>query len=890
MVDPSASPAGAGAEPGSPAGLVEGGDGHLFRLRQAVLRGSTGTVVAAGLTIALIAVLAWQGLLRWQRERIASVAALEAQGLQEALADHIGFLAEELERLAHRWEVRGGPPRAEWEADALAHLRHEPEYQALEWVDATGRVQWIVPAAGNEKALGRELRQEPLRRQAMDKACRSRAPCATPIVELLQGGKGILVFYPILRSGRCDGFMLGVVRVRGFLEVVLGRRQVAGWAVTVSDSTRPVFQRGSVEPLPAAHFIGVSAVDFCGTQLRIQVAAEPAKRAELDTHLAEVALLGILLSAVLVSLALFLAGRSHAHALEAERVSGELQAQMTENLRAQSKLVDHARLADLNAAVSVALTRGTELRPTLQACADAMVGTLDAAFVRIWTYNSDLDCLDLQASAGLCTHLDGGHACVSLDTQMFSIIARQRTPYMTNAVCDEPRIDRAWAAREGLTSFAGHPLIVDDRFVGAMVLFARKAQPDHVLDALHSIADILAVGIRRSRSEAALSVSQGLLRQAQKMEAVGRLAGGIAHDFNNILTVISANTEFILQEPELPTAVLQDAAGIKEAADRAASLTRQLLAFGRKQILQPRVLDITAVVGNMDRMLRRLIGEDIDLLTVLTPDLGHVLADPGQLEQVLLNLAVNARDAMPAGGKLTIETANVELDAAYATAHPGVEPGQFVMLAVSDNGCGMDAATVARVFEPFFTTKELGKGTGLGLATVYGIVRQSDGHVFVYSEQGTGTTFKVYLPCVDEPLVEERSTLGALPSMGQGRRILLVEDDPSVRLLAYRILTRAGFSVLQAEAPAAAVQFADREQGEIDLLLTDIVMPGKSGRMLAEEMLAANPRLKVVYMSGYTDEAIVRHGIVSSDVAFVQKPFTCARLLEVIGQVLRAQA
>ncbi|HSL48098.1 MAG TPA: PAS domain S-box protein [Candidatus Deferrimicrobiaceae bacterium] len=369
------------------------------------------------------------------------------------------------------------------------------------------------------------------------------------------------------------------------------------------------------------------------------------------------------------------------------------------------------------------------------------------------------------------------------------------------------------------------------------------------------------------------------LRQSQKMDAIGRLAGGIAHDFNNLLTVIAGRAHLILSRlrPEEP--IHRDATLVRTTAERAAALTQQLLAFSRKQVLQPQVLDLNAVTTAMEPMLRRLIGEDIDLAVVPAVDLGRVKADPGQIEQVIVNLVVNSRDAMPQGGRLTVETANVDLDEAYASRHVSVPPGPYVMLAVSDTGEGMDEQTRSRVFEPFFTTKGPGKGTGLGLATVYGIVKQSGGDIRLYSELGAGTTFKIYLPRVTEPAGPPDPGASPAATMPRGdETVLLVEDEPEVRDLAREILEGSGYTVLQACDAQDAVFMAERHGGPIHLLLTDVIMPRQSGRALVERLRPLRPEMHVLYMSGYTNEAIVRHGVLDPDTRFIQKPFTPAAL------------
>ena len=367
------------------------------------------------------------------------------------------------------------------------------------------------------------------------------------------------------------------------------------------------------------------------------------------------------------------------------------------------------------------------------------------------------------------------------------------------------------------------------------------------------------------------------LRQSQKVEAIGRLAGGVAHDFNNLIAVIMGYCELAAKTLQQNAQAKEYMERIETAAERAASLTRQLLAFGRKQVLQPKIINLNRLLTNLDKMLRPLLGEDVEIVTMTAPKLGHVKADPGQIEQVVVNLVVNARDAMPHGGKLTLETANVELDQNYAAEH-GTEPGSYVLLAVSDNGEGMTPETKSRIFEPFFTTKETGKGTGLGLSTVYGIIKQSCGHIWVYSEIGEGTTFKVYLPRLDN--VEE-SVVESQPATTTTRgdeTILLIEDDRALRDLARSVLMGYGYSVVAPDDLGAVRSVVEQCAQTVQLLVTDVVMPGINGREVAEMVLARNPRAQVLYMSGYTDNAIAQRGGLEEGTFFLPKPFTASAL------------
>ncbi len=455
------------------------------------------------------------------------------------------------------------------------------------------------------------------------------------------------------------------------------------------------------------------------------------------------------------------------------------------------------------------------------------------------------------------------------------IIGKDDFAFYPRPLADAYRADDREVMAMGVTKEIDEPYLAggQERWVHTVKVPFRDEQGE-VVGVLGVIEDITE---RRQLEEQ--------VRQSQKLEGIGLLAGGVAHDFNNLLTGILGYCDLASGRLSDSDPLAADVEQIRKCGERATTLTSQLLAFSRKQVLEVRVLDLNALVSDLDRMLQRLIGEDIDLQTVLAADLGPVRADPGQIQQVIMNLVLNARDAMPRGGRLALETANVDLDAEYSGRHLGVSPGPYVMLAVTDTGCGMDEATMARIFEPFFTTKEQGKGTGLGLSTVYGIVKQSAGDLWCYSEPGKGTTFKIYLPRVGEVAAAVMAESPA-PVLRGSETVLVAEDDELVRKLIVKMLTGDGYKVIAASDGAEALQECETSQGPIDLLITDVVMPGMSGRELVQRLVKTRPGIKVIFMSGYTDDAMLHHGMLEQGMAFVQKPFTRLSLNRKVREVL----
>lgn len=540
---------------------------------------------------------------------------------------------------------------------------------------------------------------------------------------------------------------------------------------------------------------------------------------------------------------------------------------------------------DINAAL---VDSSAPLRTTLERCTKAMVRHLDAAFARVWTLNNEDNVLELQASSGMYTHIDGAYSSVPVGMFKVGLIAEERRPYFTNDVQNDPRVhDQEWARREGLVGFAGYPLMIEGRLLGVVAMFSTSELPEDTLDGLSAVADILSLGIERKRTHEALISSEDQLRQAQKMEAVGVMAGGIAHDFNNLLTAINGYSALTLKKMPADEPARRNIEEIQKAGDRAAELTSQLLAFSRKQVLKSVVHNLNSVVETIEKMLRRIIRENIELQTFLDPELGNIKGDPGQIEQVIMNLAVNARDAMPDGGTLTIETRNVYLDKGYISHKLAIEPGPFARMTVSDTGFGMDESTQKRIFEPFFTTKEVGKGTGLGLAMVYGIIKQSGGDILVYSEPGHGTTFKIYLPLVDNP-VEKTPWVDPIDKPTGTETVLLVEDEDLVRDLVREILTDSGYTILAAESGEAALSICKKHEGSIDLLLTDVIMPKMGGSELKNEITKLRPGTAALFMSGYTDDSLPSRGIFDRNMAFIEKPFTPDELARKVREVLDA--
>ncbi|MEK7867276.1 MAG: ATP-binding protein [Planctomycetota bacterium] len=570
----------------------------------------------------------------------------------------------------------------------------------------------------------------------------------------------------------------------------------------------------------------------------------------------------------------------------------------------ETALDDRDRLLATQSRVLVQLARlraleQQDLAGAMRGITEAASETIEAERVSIWLYDEErtrIRCVDL-FERGKREHTSGAELLARDYPAYFRALETSRVIAAHDAQGDSRTREYTpgYLLPLGITSMLDVPIRLGGRMIGIVchehVGPARRWSADEQAFA-GSIGDLVSLAMEvdeRRRTEQALREAEEQFRQAQKMEAVGRLAGGLAHDLNNLLTAILGYADLLLARAK-GAGLRDDLLEIKKAGDRAAALTRQLLAFSRKQVLRPKVIDLNSIVSGLEPMLTRLLGEDIELVTKLAPRLGRVKADPAQVEQVIMNLAVNARDAMPEGGRLTIETANAELDEAWARRHSGVTPGPHAMLAVRDSGSGMSKEVMSHLFEPFYTTKEQGKGTGLGLSTVYGIVRQSGGHVTAFSEPGRGSTFRVFLPRVDQELSAERPEAKEVGKKMGSETILVVEDEAPLRKLATRILAGSGYDVLEAADVEEAVTICEEHGGVIHLLLTDVVMPRMSGRQLADRILARRPELRVLYMSGYAEDEVIHHGVTELGAGFLQKPFAPDDLVRRVRSVLDGPA
>ena len=786
----------------------------------------TALIVLAGGVVATL--LFWQAVVAERRSFVEGATRHEAEVLASRLAAEARAQAQGLYRMSQRWELRHTMPREEWESDTRLYVAHHSGYQAIAWIDPTAVVRWIVPQEGNEALWQTSLAGQPHLLEALETARENGDRILSRPFQVVKDSKGFIACSPIFLPGGFGGWIVGFIRFDNLLSQIWYDELAQGYSVSLFYGGDEIYRRQNQRltrgTTPQDVNVDLSGEDLAAVSLRLRVWPSPALVAS-HSSLPTVTLAVGLFVSCLLPLSIYLAMTSRLRAREAE-ISREALQHSEERYRLLFNSNPHP----------------------------------------MWVFDEKtLGFLAVNEAA--CIHY-GYSREEFLGMTIQEIRPADDVSATPEQLAKEDLIDQDAGISRHRTK-AGS--VIEVEITSHSLLFdGREAQV------------VLATDVT-ARHEMELQ-----LRQAQKMEAIGQLAGGIAHDFNNILTAILGYSDLLTTAVGERSPLLPSIEEIKKSGERAASLTRQLLAFSRRQVLEPKVLDVNALVSNLEKMLHRLIGEDVKLVTVLDPTIGRVRADAGQVEQVIMNLAINARDAMAKGGKLAIETSDVELDETYAREHVSVRAGRYVMLAVTDTGTGMSAETTSHIFEPFFTTKEQGKGTGLGLATVYGIVRQSGGYVWVYSELDRGTTFKVYLPRV-EAYAEERVVLPVKPPTGGTETILLVEDDQAVRALTRRLLQAKGYKVLEASGADEAIAIAKGVENPIDLLLTDVVMPEMGGSDLASRIRALRPEIKVLYMSGYTDDAVVRHGLIAERVHFLQKPFNPEALARKVTETLSSK-
>ena len=562
---------------------------------------------------------------------------------------------------------------------------------------------------------------------------------------------------------------------------------------------------------------------------------------------------------------------------------------ISERKQAEELRLRRAKPTALHADINVALARQQPLQGILQQCSEALVQNLGATLARIWILNTDENILELCASAGLYTHLDGAHASIPIGELKIGMIAQERKPHLTNNIQNDCLItDKEWFVKKGIVAFAGYPLMIENRLVGVIAMFSRESLTEDSLEALAGFADNIAQGIELKRMEQALAQSEIQLRQSRRLESVERWAGSIAHDFNNMLTVINGYSELSLRRLKKEGPLRSNIEEIKKAGERCALLTYQLLAFSRQQVVKSEAVNLNRVIGEVSNILQRLISKNIRLITRLNSKLGYVKADPGQLSHLVMNLAVNARDAMPHGGILTIETKNFTIDKEFKEFTQGgsVEPGEYIKVSVSDNGIGMDETMQQHIFEPFYTNKNIGAGTGLGLAMIYDIVKQSGGHIFVDSKVGKGTIFNIYLPRVDKKVKLFKEADLFKQTLKGTETILLVDDEDIVRALTRQILEESGYEIIEARNGIEALSIFDKPGYKIDLIITDVVMPQMGGRELAKRLGTKYPLARILFTTGYLDNETIRSEEQEFGTNFIEKPFTPESLTQKVRELL----
>jgi PAS domain S-box-containing protein len=774
--------------------------------------------LAVGVAAAAAAVALRLSLEMVERQQVQRLADAQARSAANEFEAKAKARIDTLSRIARRF-ARYPPDRERWEYETSLNLQDFQGLSALLWVDADSKVRWVNPRGSFASLDGARLDERTPAGAALAAARKSGRPSGSSVAELPGIGQGLHIVVPALAGERVDWYVVGIFAVQTLYPSVLHAGVAAGWGIAVYDGEREIYRRSGSGPEPAEQWRGEATAHILNQERRIRVWPTPVLLERLRSPMPAVALGSGLAIALLLALATALAQSAWRRAAEAET----------------------ARAAVAESEAQYRLLFDDSPQPMWVFDAETLAFlSVNQAAIRLYGWTRE---------------------------EFLSMSVREiRPPEEVEAVV---AYVRQHASGEGTTLAAGRS-------------WKHRTKDGRLLD-----VDVAHSSIRYAGRRAWLSLANDVTErksleaqflQAQKMESVGRLAGGVAHDFNNLLGVILGYAQLLARrfagEPQLHRYVQ----AILEASNRAAALTRQLLAFSRQQVAQPQVLDLNALVEKSEPMLQRLLGEDVEVRSLRGKDLGSVKADPTQIDQVLMNLAVNARDAMPKGGRLTIETANAELDDDYVRHHPEAATGRYVMLAVSDTGHGMTPDVQEHIFEPFFTTKVAGKGTGLGLGTVYGIVKQSGGHIWVYSERGQGTTFKIYLPRVEAAAAALGQAEAAGPLPRGSETILVVEDEEGLRGVVSELLESLGYAVLGARTGGEALALAQRVGQPLDLVITDVVLPGIGGRELGEQLVAIRPGVKVLYVSGYTDDAVVRYGVRAGEMEFLQKPFTSEAL------------
>lgn len=795
--------------------------------------------ILVGAVAILAAVALWQELLAHERAQIAQATESEAQFVRNRIAADVESRILSLARMAKRWEKEGPPPESQWDSDASLLVNPHGGYRAIEWVDPSFHVQWISPQEGNGAAIGFDFNSREQERSFLQAARDGRKAVAMRSIDPTTEGQAFLICAPVFQGEQFGGYLIGVFQLQTWLDTLL-EHVSPGYSLAVLDGKELVYLRSGDEPGDEKLGQGAPLVARGGSW-RVRVWPGP-EVAQVRSRLPNAVLISGLLVAMLFAMTVYLAQTARLREQQLAVANAGLKREIIERKQVEDALAhseENYRSLVQNAPMGIFRVSQDGERFL----------TVNRALVEMLGYESENE-LEATGPSG---------------AELQRFLEQHRSQELFEGV------EAEWKRKDGT------PIIV--RLTGRLVGGAPGGPRSF---------EVVAEDVTRRR------LLEQRLRQAERMEAIGRLAGGVAHDFNNMLMIIQGSTQLLLDCLGRHDPLRRNLEDILKAGERATSLTRQLLAFSRKQVLQPAVLDLNVLVAEAARMLTPLLGENIEMVLTLDPALGRVKADPGQVQQIIMNLAVNARDAMPEGGELVLATKNVALEAPIAGGHDSIPAGSYVMLAVSDTGHGIDAEIRSHIFEPFYSTKPREKGTGLGLATVYGIVDQSGGHIQVESEVARGTSFRIYLPRVAEAVEAPRPAKVLGGSLRGSETVLVVEDDDGVRKLTREFLKINGYTVLEARNGAEAIQIPARHAGPVDLLLTDVLMPGMNGREVAQQFVSLRPETKVLFMSGYTEDAITHLGILEPGVAFIEKPFSpdelASKVRSVLGSKERATA